>query len=190
MNDCANVEVRDRLPDLVNDSLPADMRGVIEMHLRSCADCAAEAELLAVARGVLRTAPPVDAAAIARAIAPRVPRRPRSVWGSMTVRRAAAVVAIVAGGGASWVVATRSSGSEGAVGVGTTAAEKVAASAPAGSEPAATAVEPELTLAAGVGELSDADLDVILREIESLDAMPSEEPQPLFPTLGEMEGGV
>jgi len=190
MNDCVNVEVRDRLPDFVNDSLPVDARRAVEMHLRSCADCAAEAELLAVARGVLRTAPRVDAAALVRAIAPRVARRPRSVWRSTAARRAAAVVAIVAGAGASWAVATRGGAGERAVAVGTTVAESVAVSGSAAAAPATAAAEPELMLAAGLGELSDADLEAILREIESLDAMPSEDPEPFFPTVGDMDGGV
>jgi len=50
----------------------------------------------------------------------------------------------------------------------------------------------DLILAAGIQELDDAQLDALLREIEALDAVPSEEPLPVLPAFaGEPgEGGV
>src|SRR5215207_4192764 len=73
MRDCANVEVRDALPDLVHDQLPAAERERVLAHVASCADCTDEVALLSGARRVLdRAAPTVDAAAIARAVQARL----------------------------------------------------------------------------------------------------------------------
>ena len=73
MRDCANVEVRDALPELVHDRLPAAERERVLAHVSACVDCTAEVALLRGARGVIaRAAPAVDAAAIARAVQARL----------------------------------------------------------------------------------------------------------------------
>jgi negative regulator of sigma E activity len=73
MRDCANVEVRDALPELVHERLAAAERERVLAHVRACADCTAELTLLRDARGVMRrAAPQVDTAAIARGVQARL----------------------------------------------------------------------------------------------------------------------
>ena len=68
MTDCPNGEIRDLLPDLVNDRLTPERRREVEAHVRGCADCQEEVALLRTMRTALRRAPTVDAAAIAASI--------------------------------------------------------------------------------------------------------------------------
>jgi hypothetical protein len=87
----------------------------------------------------------------------------------------AAAVAVQDRGGAGLVATTRPAIDSPSV-VGR--AESAADPAREGGSDAAGAAE--LALVAGVQELSDADLDVLLAEIEDLDAVPAAEPQPLI----------
>jgi len=58
MNDCQNAEMRDQLPDLLNERLDGSARAVVMAHVAACADCRDELELLRVARGTLLKATP------------------------------------------------------------------------------------------------------------------------------------
>lgn len=117
MRDCENVDVRDRLPDLLNERLGSAERALVEAHVRECVDCSAELALLREARTAVRSAAPdVDVAAIARAVQDRLVvrsaltaapiaapvqrgtrRTPR--WSGMPLRAAAAVVLMAVGAG-------------------------------------------------------------------------------------------
>src|SRR3989337_228199 len=68
MNDCVNGEMRDVLPELVNGTLPAADVARVQAHVRECADCAAEVELLRTARAAMRLAPTMDTTRIAAAV--------------------------------------------------------------------------------------------------------------------------
>jgi putative zinc finger protein len=110
MNDCANAEVRDQLPELLHDRLDAQTRAAIMAHVNGCVDCRTELELLRDVRGMLAAgAPRVDVNWVAAAL-PKPPRqrpalgvttslgatRQRRVWSDWRV--AAAVTLLVAGG--------------------------------------------------------------------------------------------
>jgi anti-sigma factor RsiW len=151
MNDCPNGDVRDLLPDLVHDRLAPAVRREVEAHAAGCADCREELALLRTMRAWLRHAPAVNAAAIAAAIpAYRAPvRRSRAGW-----RAAAAIVILAAGGGS---VAVLRGGSDVARDSST-----VTAAAPR-----------ELAMGSGaIGDLDDRELSALLRDLESLDALP------------------
>ena len=105
MTDCPDGAVRDLLPELVNDRLEPDVRRRVDAHVRDCADCQQEVELLRAMRVSLRRGPVVDARAIASAIPAY--RAQRRAWGGW---RAAAAVVLVAVGGTSVVVLQRESG--------------------------------------------------------------------------------
>src|SRR5512140_1830353 len=64
MNDCPNADVRDLLPDRLDEAA----RAMVESHLEGCADCRAELALLRDVRASLRRAPALNVAAIAAAI--------------------------------------------------------------------------------------------------------------------------
>jgi len=195
MTDCPNGEIRDMLPDLLHDRLDATTRASVEQHLASCDDCRAELALLRDLRSTIRRAPAVDAAAIAAAIpAYRAPARQRS-W---TGWRAAAAIAAITVGGTSIALISRQQATSHTAEVAISTApsapnvtsparpESSASTAPAptpdrtqSASPAPTASATEhvsLAMTGGaVGELTDRELATLLDDIESLDALPSEE---------------
>jgi len=195
MSDCGNADIRDQLPDLVNGSLRPAARTAVEAHVRACAECAAEVALLRTARAVLRQGPAVDVGAIARAVGSARRAAPTRPWRAARWARVAAVVLAVAAAGSVAVLGVRHGGS------GT---ERVATRAPGVTGPAARGNAPgmgapttppsggaaaELALAAGVQFLSDSELETLLVDIEELDVVPSDEPQPLLPALLD-DGGA
>jgi len=154
MTDCPNGDIRDLLPDLLHGRLGEVERAEVEAHLRECADCRDELELLRGMRGALRRVPAVDVDAIVAGIPPyrvpvqRIPSRSWSGW------RIAAAVTLLAAGGTSVVVARNGSERPSPV-----------ASAPA---PAPR----ELALSGGtVGELDDSELSALIDDISSIDAV-------------------
>jgi len=197
MRDCPNVEIRDLLPDFVHRTLADDAMARVTAHVASCADCRAEVALLRSAAAALRTRPAVNVAAIVRALpapsgAPprlvlegregtverpiggRPPLLRRARWAA--VAAAAAVIAVVTARGpattadetasvAQAVDSVRPSGPGGAA---------AAPAAPvAGSQPAQLA----MSLAGGPVDLTDSELEALLGDLETIDAMPSEEPE-------------
>ena len=180
MTDCPNGDVRDLLPDLLHDRLSPDVRRDVEGHVWTCADCTRELALLRAMRSSLRRVPAVNAAAIATAIpAYRAPvRRSWVGW------RAAAAIMILAAGGTSVAVFGRSGVVvvDSAVGGPTASAPLVpepARSAPAAPIVAAApatsrAATRELAMGSGViGELNDGELSALLKDLETVDVIPS-----------------
>src|SRR5687767_12362292 len=93
MTDCSNVEMRERLPDLLHGRLEGAARVEVPAHLATCEACAAELALLREARRALDRAPAVDVARIVAAL-PRQGTVPLTVSrgggaASTPVRRAA-----------------------------------------------------------------------------------------------------
>jgi hypothetical protein len=68
MFDCANVEMRELLPDLAAGTLDAAARARVEQHVATCAECASELETLRLVRSSFRDAPAVDVARIIAAL--------------------------------------------------------------------------------------------------------------------------
>ena len=203
MTDCPNGEVRDALPDYLNDRLDAARRREVEAHLTGCATCREELSLLRALRATVRRAPAVDAEAIAASIpAYRAPVRRR--WAT-SGRIAAAIVAIAVGGTS--IVLLRDRPPAGPVEPSRPIAEAPVAVAPEPSPDSAPIVatpmaeapvagraipEPtsggaaaarELAIAGGsIADLSDRELSALVEGIESLDGLPSAEveaPEPV-----------
>jgi hypothetical protein len=105
MIDCPNGDVRDLLPDYLHDRLASSARTSVERHLAECAACRDELALLRDLRGALNRAPRIDVAAVAAAI-PAYRPPARKSWA--TGWRAAAAIAAIAAGGASFALLTRS----------------------------------------------------------------------------------
>jgi anti-sigma factor RsiW len=210
MIDCPNGDVRDMLPDYLHDRLEPSARGVVEQHLAGCSACREELALLRELRGTLQRAPRVDVAAIAASIPPHPApaRQGRAVgW------RAAAAIAAIAIGGTSIALWQRSTHPSPAAGASSAAIAVAPTPAVAGREPViasrpaertATATAPESPsrsstrapdageLAMGGGaitDLSDGELSALLRDIESLDALPSTDVEATEPGLAIGQGG-
>jgi len=206
MIDCPNGDVRDALPEYLNDGLDAARRREVESHLAACDACRDELSLLRDLRVTMRRAPVVDAAAIAAAVpAYRVPaRRPCATnW-----RLAAAVVAIAVGGTSIALLRQRppersadltpyvrtvpAPPRDSATSVASQPTDVIPApelSTPR-PEPIAIAASRELAIAGGsISDLSDGELSALVEQIESLDGVTSAELEGAEPaSLGAPEG--
>jgi anti-sigma factor RsiW len=204
MTDCPNGDVRDALPDYVNDRLDTVRRREVESHLAACEACREELSLLRALRVTMRRAPAVNAEAIAAAIpAYRVPARRGWATGW---RVAAAVVAIAVGGTSIALLRERTPAVQAdatrPVAVVPTPsrdpAPVVAAPmasgtrAPERATPSPSAAVPvrELAIAGGsISDLSDGELSALVEGIESLDALPSTEVESAEPvSISAQEG--
>jgi len=116
VNDCRNAEIRDQLPDLLHDRLSAGARAAVLVHVDSCAECRDELALLrGVHRALVMATPRIDTSRIVSALPKpgasvqlRSSRPSRSRW---TDWRVAATITVVALGGMSVALLTRSSDS-------------------------------------------------------------------------------
>lgn len=152
MTECANAEIRDLLPELLaSNGTRADLAHV-RSHVAACDACRSELALLRSVRSAVR-APAVDAGRIAAAIPPY---RAASPWQRMArpaAVRIAATVVLVAGLGA------LIRGAPGRGGADTAAV--VAAAAP----------PTEIAISATLSDLTDAQLQDLLRELGELEAV-------------------
>jgi anti-sigma factor RsiW len=201
MTDCPNAEIRDLLPDLVHGRLDAGARADVERHVLHCAECAAEVALLRELRSAFHVAPRVDVAAIIAAV-PRYRRQEGRSWiGWRTAATITALVAggssvaVLQRGGTTLVDSARSMPVATApsaaperettppVPAPATAARKSpAAASPRIDHPATRqetvpvhdAVRRELAVGGGaMNDLNDRQLTSLLKDIESLDGLPT-----------------
>jgi len=104
MFDCANVEMRELLPELAAGTLDADARARVEAHVAGCAECASELETLRLVRALFTGPPALDTRRIVAALpkpplhAPRPAARTPRVARWMDWRVAAALTMITVGG--------------------------------------------------------------------------------------------
>jgi hypothetical protein len=103
MSDCANVEMRELLPELVAGTVDASTRARVDEHVSACADCAAELETLRLVRSAFLNAPAVDVGRIVAALPKPTARQPavhptRPVKRWLDWRIAAALTTITVGG--------------------------------------------------------------------------------------------
>ncbi len=186
MRDCANVTMREQLPDLLHDRLSASAREDLERHVATCANCAAELDLLREVRAAA-VAPPVDVGRIVAALPPR--GQPAAWWRSGRLARlaAAAVVLGAVGSIVRWSYAPRHD-------VAAPAGRVVESSRPGGAPaPAANpalpqasatsadpmrgadrvAARPALSLGEPLVDLSDSDLRALVEAADDLDPVMS-----------------
>lgn len=202
MNECVNAEVKEALPDLLNGRLSALDTATMNAHVESCADCRAELELLRQAKTSTLLAPRMDAAKIAAAIRPypRVPAHvepARPVAARFRTLRIAAVAAIVAVGGLLWAVSSRDNADPVARTAVNTAspADPAAAAAQIASPKAVPDLAQKaanetqaasLSLVGSTSDLSDADLELLVAELDAMESLPAEEPQSFTNTVEDI----
>lgn len=197
MTDCSNVEMRDRLPDLLHERLDASARAAVMAHVARCPECHAELALLREARIALTSGvrsldiAMLTTAVLARTSAPVVRELPSQrrarTWMDW---RVAASIALVAIGGASFA-AIRAHLSAPLQTASAPAPIVVADSPklpgvapkpkPIATRPVPTRTAPaaELSAAGGVSDLSDSDLRALLDDLQSMDAELSTDPEPV-----------
>jgi len=201
MRDCANVAMRDLLPDLLHDRLPAALRAEVTAHVAGCADCRAE---LAILRSVvaMSVVPRVDAARIAAALPSyRATSRWRRLVVSPAFRIAAAIALLVGGAGVIAVVARQRDAKSPEDMVQAPLPKSSAPAVPLSTSvpPAATpevAVTPapkprtsppgpaELALGESFHDLTDSELRALLAEMERFEAMTPSETEIVVPSPG------
>jgi anti-sigma factor RsiW len=179
MSDCTNIEVRELLPDYLHGRLDGAERDRVEAHLASCAECSGELALLRSVRQAYAHAPALDTAGIARALPrPRLVAR-RSPLGRPMLLRIAAVVSFIALGGIS-LATVRSVLDGGGVALDTLGIVDRGADTGAGrNDSAGSRAAPAISFGGGVSDLATEDLAALLAALESLEAVPSLEPDDL-----------
>jgi hypothetical protein len=174
MIDCPNVEMRDRLPDLANESLEPAVRELVLVHLAECTACTAEIEILRTTRLImLKTTPKVNVAGIVMALpsydsVSRAERSGRAVPQSLPRKswanswRVAAAVAFLAAGIGSFELLNKSS----------------AVRAPDSMAAAGQDTVVGLALTGALADLSDDELSTLATDIAKIEALPSTEVEP------------
>jgi anti-sigma factor RsiW len=170
MSECANVEIRELLPEYLHGRLAASERVRVEGHVAGCEDCSAELTTLRMVRQAYSHAPVPDVAAIVRALP-----RPSNVRSRQTSRalawRIAAAISFISLGGISLVVARSFfQNDRSATQVDSTRLAPVATAA------LTVPARPGITFAGGVSDLATEDVEKLLGSIESLEAAPPVEP--------------
>ena len=228
MTECLNAEMRDALPDYLNGTLDGARTAEVRAHVAACDECAAELELLRVVAASAPSAPPMNIARIANAIptptkhgfmihrgddsavrteAPIVVpirNRPRRIWSRPSVKIAAGL-AIVTAGGLSLLVGRDVLRPESQVGQPKPVAVATLPAAPSVSVPNAptkaastqeaqprqvASTAPEgLSLTGDLQELSDEHIQTLLNEMDRMDGLPSAEPEAVEPVVGNGNSG-
>ena len=210
MTDCSNAEMRDRLPDYVNELLSLADAAVVESHIESCDECSDEVALLRAVLAERPRAANINVAAIVTSL-PRSHVADRSVRsissapsvvGKTSFRswRSIAAVAILAVGGAATLVAKN--GATNSVAVTSRPESTYVATTPVGT--AVKPVSPETAsaklpvsnakkAALSVGELSDysdAEIEAVMARLEKWDGAASADPMPGVPLIPASSRGV
>ena len=213
MFDCANVEMRELLPELVAGALDAATRARVEQHVASCAECASELETLRLVRSAYASAPAVDARRIVAALpkpAPsaRVVPTPRPVRRWMDWRVAAALT-MISVGGLSLAVARRSTSrpdvpdSVFVASQQDTTRYRSPVASPTDSHTRAdtnkrgappvrgvgASTKAQLAFAGGVEDMDDASIKALLGALDEMDRAPvapsaEPDPTPVLPVIG------
>jgi hypothetical protein len=214
MFDCANVEMRELLPDLVAGALDAATRARVEQHIAGCTECASELETLRLVRSAFGTAPSVDVAGVVAALPrPNVPIASRRQRAAPVKRwldwRVAAALTTITVGTLSLAVTQRISSRSGigvrdtAVSAPTAAPVVIPSNRPAETpgttsttrrEPTRATREAEapavLSFGGGVSDLDDSSIRALLGALDEIDrapVAPSAEPDrtPVLPVIKE-----
>ena len=109
MFDCANVEMRELLPELAAGALDDATRARVERHVAACAECSSELETLRLVRSAYAATPAMDVRRIAAALPKPVSLPQRAHTGQPVKRwvdwRVAAALTMISVGGLSLAVA-------------------------------------------------------------------------------------
>jgi anti-sigma factor RsiW len=205
MFDCANVEMRELLPELAAGALDDATRARVERHVAACAECSSELETLRLVRSAYAATPAMDVRRIAAALPKPVSLPQRAHTGQPVKRwvdwRVAAGLTMVSVGGLSLAVAHRRStearprdSTVVASSVDTTRAQPAkptgAAGPPSGGHDTTRRVnhsartpspKAQLAFSGGTDDMDDASIKALLGALDEMDRAPlapSEEPDP------------
>jgi hypothetical protein len=190
MNECAENEIQEMLPDLLHGTLAADMKVRVEEHLASCEQCREDLEVLRAVKSAAVFAPVIDIDRVVRQIPPYrtiVPAIERPAATRVVSWLVAASLAIVVGGGGSLILARRDAPTARPAVVSTQSPASPSVqptaepSAPSQDVvPGAQAHTHALALATDVEALSDGSLQQLMSDMAQFDALPAAEPDPVI----------
>ena len=218
MNDCVMTEVRDALPDLLHGRLSELDTATMTAHVESCPECRAELALLRELSSSAPLAPPMDAVRIASALPPyggaatmrNLPAQPQKKSVLRFAVLAASVALAVAIGSVAVTSLRNSSGnSVSSVAASTAELPAITSSVPAVTvDPAQTTVESaanapvqvavkpietqvaSLSFVGGTQDLSEAEIETLLAELDGMETIPAAEPQSVTLSVEDIEGGT
>ena len=196
MNKCTDSGIQELLPDLLHGALAEADQARVDAHVATCESCQEDLDVLRTVKSAAVFAPSIDVDRVVRqippyrAIVPAVEAPARTRVASWLV--AATLALFVVGGGSVLMTRQNSSGTS-VVDGGAKATQKLAITMPsaASKAPAATTnpkiTEPvaaphphALALAAEADGLSDGGLVQLMNDMDTFDALPGSEPDPVI----------
>jgi Putative zinc-finger len=166
MNKCAELEIQEMLPDLLHRRLDSGARARVEIHVAGCAECAEDLKVLRTVKSAAVFIPSIDVDRVVQQIPPYRPIAPvaqapaRSRVVSWLVAASLAVVTL--GGGSLLMVQQKPSFTQSGTG----------SALPSGTH--------SLALGTGVDGLSDNNLRQLMTDMNSFDALPAAEVEPVL----------
>ena len=201
MSECFNSEMREQIPELAADTLEPAARAEMEAHVAGCAACREELELLRAVRAAQIPVPFMNVSQIVRALPPApVPVREELPWYRRASLQMAAALLLVAGG----LISVRQAGDrvaaptrEVAVAAPPAVQDEAQTQAVASAVPTAVsgavekpAVTParstDISLVAGLDEMTADELTTLLKDVEGLAAVPVSEPEQFSPVTSDL----
>jgi anti-sigma factor RsiW len=195
MNKCTDSDIQELLPDLLHGALAEAEKARVEAHVATCESCQEDLDVLRTVKSAAIFAPSIDVDRVVRqippyrAIVPAVEAPARTRVTSWLV--AATVALFVVGGGSVLTTRQNSSGTSiktPAVDSGApvpitqpSAPSRVAVATPNPkiTEPASSHPH-ALALAAEADGLSDRGLVQLMNDMDTFDALPGSEPDPVI----------
>jgi hypothetical protein len=172
MTDCTNEAMRNLLPELAHDALPAEESARVRSHVAGCGSCAAELGVIqSAARMFAQATPDVDTAAILRAL-PSAPTGRPVLTLERNARRAFAIPRYALAAAASLVIVAT-------LALPTILGDRTAPSGrdvAVGGSPTATSAPIAILGASALGDLEVDELEALLAELETMEATVSAEP--------------
>jgi hypothetical protein len=197
MNNCVERDIQEMLPDLLHGSLDAGARKRVEAHLAECEGCTEELGVLRTVATAVVFAPAIDVDRIVRQIPPYTMPTPaveKPAPSRITAWLVAASLLVVAASGGSLLMGHRvNAGKQVALKppvqyapapASRPDAPAVAMVASPSTSPASARPAHDLALAAGMDGLSDGDLRQLMDDMDSFDALPAAEPEPVISVDG------
>jgi hypothetical protein len=196
MNKCTDSDIQELLPDLLHGALAESEKARVDAHVATCESCQEDLDVLRTVKSAAVFAPSIDVDRVVRqippyrTIVPAVEAPARTRVASWLV--AATLALFVVGGGSVLMTRQNSSGTSvkaPAVDSGAPVASTqspaqtrvaVATPNPKITEPVAAPHPHALALAAEADGLSDRGLVQLMSDMDTFDALPGSEPDPVI----------